>query len=72
MDSAMIDQEWLDLWQTEERLKQSASFYSLRPIDEEFQWSRFDQQPVPRHRRRSSINLPSIKENTPYYVHQVQ
>lgn len=69
MECNVVDQEWMDLWQSDGRISHSSSYYSLPPIDEEYEWSTFDPQLAMRlNRGVSAITLPPIGEEMSNYV----
>ena len=70
MECIGIDQDWMDLWQTEPRITHSSSYYSLPPIDEDYEWNLlYGSQPMDRlNRVVSTITLPTIGEEMSLHV----
>ena len=64
MDSGFVDDEWLDLWASDHQISHSNSFYSMPPIDEDYEWtmSSVPQLMARLSRGGSALTLPPIGE----------
>jgi hypothetical protein len=63
-DSGFVDDEWMELWASDHHIAHSNSFYSMPPIDEDYEWSMSSiPQLMARMSRRASVQtLPPIGE----------
>ena len=64
IDSGVVDEEWLELWQSDHQISHSNSFYSMPPIDEDYSWSMYSvpQSMARLNRGGSAYTLPPIGE----------
>ena len=72
VDCDIVDEEWLDLWQSDHQISQSNSFYSMPPIDEDedYCWSMHS---IPQSLNRlnrggSAYTLPPIGEEMSFDI----
>ena len=63
-DSGFLDDEWMELWASDHQISHSNSFYSMPPIDEDYEWNMsYMAQSMSRLNRRGSVHtLPPIGE----------
>ena len=64
VDCGVIDAEWMGLWQSDNHISHSNSFYSMPPISEDYEWSMYSvpQSLARLNRGNSAFTLPPIGE----------
>ena len=70
VDCSIVDEEWMKLWESDHQISRSNSFYSIPPIDEDYEWSMYSvpQSLTKLNRGGSTLTLSPIGEEISVHV----